>query len=139
MGLAAEGKEEGGGPAVEEDLKLVRRFCAEDLRRMAGRWPLPSGMGAMDMTGVKDDMDVVDGVRRALRGNPAAAVSDGREEEAGVCGGTSSTPPGLLPALGIGRRAVSNPLTRSLFTRTKRAIDLHLLGKIPAAYQPGAI
>ena len=46
-------KEEGGAPPLAgfaEDLKLVRRFCADDLRRMAGRWA--SEMGAMDITGL---------------------------------------------------------------------------------------
>lgn len=94
-GTAAAGKEEGGGPpaALPEDLKLARRFWAEDLRRMAGRcWP--SAMGAMD---VNEDMGG-GGPGRSSASSTAwqlRAGSDGREasRSRGVCvrGGTCST------------------------------------------------
>ena len=54
---AVAGKDEGGAPPLlgfAEDLKLVRRFWADDLRRMAGRWA--SEMGAMDMMGLNAAM-----------------------------------------------------------------------------------
>ncbi len=44
------GKDEGGAPPLAGfalDLKLVRRFWADDLRRIAGRWA--SEMGAIDI------------------------------------------------------------------------------------------
>ena len=55
--IEAPGNEEGGAPPLAGfalDLKLVRRFCADDLRRMAGRWA--SEMGAMDMMGLNAAM-----------------------------------------------------------------------------------
>ncbi len=51
------GKEEGGAPpaaGLAAALKPLRRFCAEDLRRMAGLGA--STMGAMDITGLKAAM-----------------------------------------------------------------------------------
>lgn len=69
----AAGKEDGGAPpplaAFGLDLKLASRFCADDLRRMAGRGG--SEMGAMDITGLNPlKADMAD-VALRLRGNLA--------------------------------------------------------------------
>ena len=79
------GKEEGGAPPLAVfalDLKLVRRFWADDLRRIAGRW---ASMGAMDMTVLNaamtvGDFDCVNTRRRAnwvRRAWPACARRGG--------------------------------------------------------------
>ena len=69
----------GGGapPAAEDDegapeatLKPLRRFWADDLRRIAGRWA--SEMGAMDMMGLNAAMaDVPCAGWEGVRGNLA--------------------------------------------------------------------